>query len=225
VTGLECAENDISSRANARNALGNADPTPQQRPGGALGRPIFCLALHEGIGALAEPVNVLGAVRLGFSKFVGSGLVDPHGGGQRWRFGLLADEPFGTGGVGAGENLRTGLLDESGTSCTSAGVCNSMPVAVRGVVPAETPLAERARVAGCSRTGRGSPGAVLQRFEPGLGVGVVLGAVGSGVGLGHPEVGQQQRNGFETIEVPRAACTVGYGRLAPRPPVSGLRVD
>jgi len=48
-------------------------------------------------------------------------LVDPHGGRQRGRFGWLADEAFGVGGVGGAEDLGPLGSDELGAAVVDVG--------------------------------------------------------------------------------------------------------
>src|SRR4051812_13272321 len=66
-------------------------------------------------------------------------------------------------------------------------------MAVLAVVPVEEVLAEGTRVFDGAET-PGKLRSILERLEVRLRIRVVVGAVRSGVALGHPEVSQQQRH-------------------------------
>ena len=54
----------------------------------------------------------------------------------------------------------------------------------------------------------GRLGTIFHGAELTLRVRVVIGNVRTAMGLGHSQVGQEESNGLELIEVPRSACRV-----------------
>src|SRR5664279_5144055 len=121
------------------------------------------------------------------------GLVDPRRSRRAGRGGRLVDEPFGVGGGRRVKDAGPFGVDGLGAPVVHVGrdVQPQTGVPVLVVVPAEEGLTVHA-----SRFDRGEAGGevgpVLQRLELGLGVWVVIAHVRSGVGLGDPEVGEQQ---------------------------------
>ena len=123
------------------------------------------------------------------------GRVDPGRPWQFWRGGWLADEALGVGLVGGVQDLGAPGPDGRGVAVVDVGggVQAEPAVMMVVVVPGKEFLAVRP-----GRLDRGEPGRearpVFQGLELRLGVRVVIGDVRAGVGLGDPEVGQQQRD-------------------------------
>jgi hypothetical protein len=76
------------------------------------------------------------------------GLVDPHGSGQLWWLGWLADEPFGMGIVGGIQDAAAGLADGVRAAVVDVGwgVQADPGVPVFVAVPAEEPVTEDAGI-------------------------------------------------------------------------------
>jgi hypothetical protein len=123
------------------------------------------------------------------------GFVDPHRAGERWRFGVLADEAFRVRLEGGGQDVGAGGADEFGAPVVHVGghVQAYAGMAMIMVVPAEEPVAEHPRVLDAAEA-VGEVRPVLQGLELRLGVGVVVRAVRPGVALGHAQVGEQERH-------------------------------
>ncbi len=116
-------------------------------------------------------------------------------GWQRRRLGRLADEALGVLGVGGVEDLGPLGSDELGATVVhvSGRVEPDPTVTVLVVVPAKEPAAEGVGVLVAAEA-VGELGPVLHGAELAFAVGVVVACVRSAVGLGHPEVGQQERH-------------------------------
>jgi hypothetical protein len=101
-------------------------------------------------------------------------LVDPGGGRQLGRDGRSTDEPFGVLGVGGVEHDGPGGMQVLGVAVVDGGGGHQADpgVAVGVVVPVHERAAVLAGVLDRVKPGR-ERGAVLQRLEVGLRVGVV----------------------------------------------------
>ena len=107
-----------------------------------------------------------------------------------WR---SANETFGMSPLSVEKYLAPSVGELFGATVVNVGRCHKSDarVSVLVVVVAEETAAEQSAVFGGTKTAR-KLRAVLQRLELGLGVGIVVRDVRSGVGLGNSEVRQEQ---------------------------------
>ena len=136
--------------------------------------------------------------------------VDPDGGRQPGRLRDFSLEAFRVGQKRDVEGFGT-LLQE----CLGAAVVNGLGcheadarVAVGGVVPLEEVLAVGARILDAAEP-LGEVGTVLERFELGLGVRIVIRDMRPAVGLGDRKTRRARRPRVcGALLAPRSACSV-----------------
>ena len=132
--------------------------------------------------------------------------INPDRLGQDWRVGRLVDEALRVSGIGRHEHLVPGGLHQVGSPLVH-GHRRHQPdtrVAMLAVVPGEEPLTEGAGLVEAAKPFR-EIRTILQRFELGLGEGVIVTGIGAAMCLGDAQIGKQQRHGFG-----------GHGRAAIR---------
>jgi len=115
---------------------------------------------------------------------------------QEGWLGWLPDEALRVCGVGSAEHLLPGVTHRRGSPLMHGGRRHqpNAGVAMLAVVPGEEGLAEDAGVFEAAEAFR-EVRAILQRFELGLGEGVIVAGIGSAVRLGDPQVDEQPRDG------------------------------